>query len=91
MLFRSIAYTEDELFPPLLEAEWNIGYNAGYQDGLADCEGEVSGLVDIDGTVINVIGYYNEMGQVIDPARTTGVIIRRHEDGTFSKYIKTLR
>jgi archaellum component FlaC len=65
-------------------------FQNGYDAGLADCD-EVSGLVDIDGTVINVIGYYNQLGQVIDPATATGVIIRRHEDGTFSKYIKTLR
>jgi len=63
-------------------------YNTGYADGLEDCEGEVSGLVDIDGTVINVIGYYNQLGQVIDPATATGVIIRKHEDGTFSKYFR---
>ena len=80
------AYFEDEVLPELLWLEYQQGYN----DGQADC-GEVSGLVDIDGTTIAVIGYYNELGQTIDPARATGVIIRRHEDGTFSKYIKTLR
>jgi archaellum component FlaC len=75
----------------LNETYWNgfaNGESAGYQAGLDDCEGEVSGLVDIDGTVINVIGYYNQLGQVIDPATATGVIIRKHEDGTFSKYFR---
>lgn len=79
-----ISYMEDEVLPQLLVQEYDLGYNAG----LADCEGEVAGIVDIDGTVINVIGYYNQLGQVIDPATATGVIIRKHEDGTFSKYFR---
>ena len=86
-----IAYAEDELFPPLLAAEYELGYSAGYQDGLEDCEGTVSGLVDIDGTIVPVIGYFNELGQTINPNTTDGIIIRRHADGTFSKYIKSLR
>ena len=74
------------------EQYYQYGYDAGYADGLEDCEGEPSGLVDIDGnTVIPVVGYYNELGQVIDPRRHNGLIIRRHADGTFSKYIKQLR
>ena len=79
-----ISYMEDEVLPVLLVQEYDLGYNAG----LADCEGEVAGIVDIDGTVINVIGYYNQLGQVIDPATATGVIIRKHEAGTFSKYFR---
>ena len=71
---------------------YDYGYEAGYNAGLEDCEGEPSGLVDIDGnTIIEIVGYYNELGQVIDPRRTNGLIIRRHADGTFSKYIKQLR
>lgn len=71
---------------------YDYGYEAGYNAGLEDCEGEPSGLVDIDGnTIIEIVGYYNELGQVIDPRRHNGLIIRRHADGTFSKYIKQLR
>ena len=72
--------------------EYNYGdvmeafYN-GYDLGLGDCQGEVTGILDIDGnTVTQVVGYYNEIGQVIDPRGYTGLVIRRHADGTFSKY-----
>ena len=79
----AIADCEENNAGELMEVYYN-----GYAAGQADCEGEVSGLVDIDGTVINVIGYYNQLGQIIDPATATGVIIRKHDDGTFSKYFK---
>ena len=44
-----------------------------------------------DNVVTQVIGYYNELGQEINPDTHTGLIIRRHADGTFSKYIRNIR
>ena len=77
---------EDNNAGELMEVYYN-----GYAAGLEDCADSVDGITDIDGSLINVIGYYNELGQVIDPRTATGVIIRKHDDGTFSKYIQRLQ
>lgn len=82
-----ISYYEDEVAPQLLNERWWQGYNAGhsvgFQAGLDDCY--ITGLADLDGTVIDVVGYYNEVGQAVGP-RCSGFVIRKHSDGTHSKY-----
>lgn len=75
------------------ECEYNYGdvieafYN-GYDLGLGDCDGTTGiDILDPSGNVLTqVTGYYNELGQVIDPRTYEGLVIRRHADGTFSKY-----
>jgi len=73
--------------------EYNYGdvmeaYYNGYAQGLDDCDGTTGiDILDPSGQVLTqVVGYYNELGQIVDPRTYTGVIIRRHADGTFSKY-----
>ena len=82
-----ISYYEEEVAPQLLNERWwqgyNAGHNVGFQAGLDDCY--ITGLADLDGTVIDVVGYYNELGQTVGP-KCSGIVIRKHSDGTHSKY-----
>ena len=58
---------------------------------LTECqEGQVDGIIDMGGTMVTTVtGYYNALGQAINPADAHGIIIiRKHADGTFSKYFK---
>jgi flagellar biosynthesis/type III secretory pathway protein FliH len=76
-------YSCDYNYGDIMEAFYN-----GYDLGLGDCDGTTGiDILDPSGNVLTqVTGYFNELGQVIDPRTYEGVVIRRHADGTFSKY-----
>jgi flagellar biosynthesis chaperone FliJ len=69
--------------------EYNVQLIYDLQEQLADCNTTGIDILDPSGNVLTqVIGYYNEIGQSIDPRNYSGLVIRRHADGTFSKYVK---
>jgi flagellar biosynthesis chaperone FliJ len=69
--------------------EYNVQLIYDLQEQLADCNTTGIDILDPSGNVLTqVTGYYNEIGQSIDPRNYSGLVIRRHADGTFSKYVK---